>query len=423
MTDPGRPVLARRPAVLTVLASFALVAVLALWLVPWSWVPGGTLVPARASDLFTPGQIARAERYSWLKRGLGWTSYFLSLLLLLAFALTARGGRITRRVVARRRWWLAVPLGVLVVLLAERLVTLPFGIASHVVDRRYAISRQGWVGWSVDQLTSLAVAVVVTAVVALVVVAAARRSPRWWFAWAGGIALVLSLAGSFLYPVVVEPLFNHFTPMSSGPFKQSILRLADREGVHVDDVLVADASRRTTTVNAYVSGLGNTRRVVVYDNLLTDLTPAEARVVIAHELGHAKDHDVLLGTTLAAVGSVGAIALLALILDAEPVRRRAGVAGAADPAVVVLVLALAGVGAFVVSPAQNTVSRAIEARADRTSIEATHDDATFVQMQRRLALTSLSDPTPPELSQFWWGSHPTVLQRAGLPRSLEAAGE
>ena len=134
---------------------------------------------------------------------------------------------------------------------------------------------------------------------------------------------MLSLAGSFLYPVVVEPLFNHFTPMSSGPLKQSILRLADREGVHVDDVLVADASRRTTTVNAYVSGLGNTRRVVVYDNLLTDLTPAEARVVIAHELGHAKDHDVLLGTTLAAVGSVGAIALLALILDAEPVRRRA----------------------------------------------------------------------------------------------------
>ena len=97
--------------------------------------------------------------------------------------------------------------------------------------------------------------------------------------------------------------------------------------------------------------------------------------------------------------------------------------GAGDPAVVVLVLALAGVGAFLVSPAQNTVSRAIEARADRSSLEATHEDATFVRMQRRLALTSLSDPTPPALSQFWWGSHPTVLQRAGLPRSLEAAGE
>ena len=395
MTDPGRAELARRPAFLVAAVSFALVGGLALWLVPWSWVPGGTLIPARASQLFTGEQIARAEHYSWLKRGLGWPSYFLSLALLLALALTSRGSRLVRRVVDGRRWWLAVPLGVVAVLLAQRLVTLPFGIASHVVDRHYGISRQGWVAWSVDLLTSLAVATVVTTLLVLVVVAAARRSPRWWFAWAGGTALVLSLAGSFLYPVVVEPLFNHFTPMAAGPFKQSILRLADREGVHVDDVLVADASRRTTTVNAYVSGLGSTRRVVVYDNLLRDLTPAEARVVIAHELGHAKHHDVLLGTTLAAVGSVGAIALLALVLDAGPVRRRARVSGPGDPAVLALVLALAGVGSFLVSPVQNTVSRAIEARADRTSLETTHAGATFVRMQRRLALASLSDPTPP----------------------------
>jgi STE24 endopeptidase len=99
----------------------------------------------------------------------------------------------------------------------------------------------------------------------------------------------------------------------------------------------------------------------------------------------------------------------------------ARVSGAADPAVVALVIALAGVGGFIVSPLQNTVSRAIEARADRTSLETTHADATFVQMQRRLALTSLADPTPPAWSQLWWGSHPTVLQRAGLPKSLREA--
>jgi STE24 endopeptidase len=229
------------------------------------------------------------------------------------------------------------------------------------------------------------------------------------------------VAGSFLYPVVVEPLFNKFTPMQPGPFKQSIFRLADREGVRIDDVLVADASRRTTTLNAYVSGFGRTRRVVVYDNLLRDLSPAEARVVIAHELGHAEHQDVLLGTGLGAVGSVAGVALLALVLDSGRLRRRAGIEGAGDPAAVATVLALAAVGAFLVSPLQNTVSRAIEARADRTSLEATHADATFVRMQRQLALTSLSDPTPPALSQFWWGTHPTVLQRAGLPRALREA--
>ena len=406
---------------ITVLVSWVLVAALAAWLVPWSWVPGGTLVPKTASALFTPEQIARAERYSWIQRALGWTSYFLSLLLLLALAFTARGRRLVRRATSRHRWWIAVPLGVLVVLAVELLVTLPFAIGAHQTDRQFGISRQGWAGWSLDQVKWLAVAWVTTSLVVLVVVGCARRSPRWWFAWAGAAAVLLSFAGSFLYPVLVEPVFNRFTSMPPGPFKESILRLADREGVHVDDVLVADASRRTTTLNAYVSGIGSTRRVVVYDNLLADLSPAEARVVIAHELGHAKNNDVLLGTLLGSVGAVGAVALLALVLDSEWVRRASHTRGPADPAVVALLLALAAVGTFLVSPVENTVSRAIEARADRVSLEVTHAGPTFIRLQRRLALASLADPTPPALSQFWWGSHPTVLQRAGLPQSLEKA--
>jgi STE24 endopeptidase len=210
--------------------------------------------------------------------------------------------------------------------------------------------------------------------------------------------------------------------MADGPFKQSVLRLAAEEGVHVDDVLVADASRRTTTLNAYVSGIGSTRRVVVYDNLLKDLSPAEARSVIAHELGHAKHHDVLLGTGLGALGAVVGVSLLALLLDSRRLRRRAGVDGPGDPRCVALVLALLSVGMFLVSPAQNTVSRAIEARADRTALETTHDDAAFRSMQRQLALRSLADPTPPRWSQFWFGTHPTSLQRLGLPASLHRAG-
>lgn len=398
-----------------------LLAVLGALLVPWSWVPGGHLVPRTAASLFTPEQIARAERYSWIRRGLGWASYAASLILLVLLGLTRRGGRLLRRLPGP--WWAAVPLGVLVALFLERLVTLPFAIAGHRTDQVFGISRQGWAGWSLDEVKGFAVSWFATSLALLVLVGCARRSPRWWFAWVGAVALVLSVAGSFLYPVLVEPLFNRFTPMSAGPFKTSILRLADREGVQVKDVLVADASRRTTTLNAYVSGFGGTRRIVVYDNLLDELTPAQARVVIAHELGHAKNDDVVTGTALAAVGAVGGVALLALLLDSRRLRRRAGTTGAGDPAAVLTVLALVAIGGFVVSPVQNTVSRAIEARADRVSIETTGADATFVQMQRRLALTSLADPSPPWLSQLWFGSHPTVLQRAGLPASMRRVDE
>jgi STE24 endopeptidase len=88
----------------------------------------------------------------------------------------------------------------------------------------------------------------------------------------------------------------------------------------------------------------------------------------------------------------------------------------------VIALALASLGMFLASPVQNSMSRAIEARADRASLQATHADGVFIRMQRELALRSLTDPTPPALSQFWFGSHPTAVQRAGLPASLKAAG-
>lgn len=413
--------LARRAAVLTALVAAVLVAVVAALRVPWDWVPGGHLAPVSARSLFTPAQIRRCEHYSHVQRVLGWTSYGLSLLLVVVLGLTPLGARLLRRATPRR-WWVAVPLGAFLLLLLQECVTLPLSALAHRTDRHYGISHQPWGSWSVDQLKSFVVSCLTTTVALLVVVALARRTPRWWFAWAGAAALVLGFAGSFLYPVVVEPLFNQFTPMRAGPFKDSVFALARRERVHVDDVLVADASRRTTTLNAYVSGFGDTRRVVVYDNTLEDLTPTQSRVIIAHELGHAEHDDVLLGTVLGAGGAVVGVALLALLLEAPQVRRWSATGGAADPAAVTLLLALVALGGFVVSPVQNTVSRAIEARADRASIETTHADAAFVQVQRQLALRSLADPTPPAWSQLWWGTHPTVLQRAGLPRSLERAG-
>jgi STE24 endopeptidase len=226
------------------------------------------------------------------------------------------------------------------------------------------------------------------------------------------------MAGSFVYPVVVEPLFNHFTPMKAGPLRSDVFRLAEQEHVHIGDVLVADASRRTTTLNAYVSGFGSTRRVVVYDTLLDGLPQAQIEMIVAHELGHAKHDDVLLGTTLGALGSAFGIGLLGLVLGSRRVLERADARGLADARAVPLVLALAVVGSLLASPVQNTISRAIEARADRTALEATHDPETFIEMQRQLALRSLADPTPPAWSQFWFGSHPTTLQRIGMAESL-----
>ncbi len=413
----------RRAAWLTAGGSLVVFVVLAAVLVPWDWVPGGELRPAAPLDVFTQEQIARAEEYASVRRYLGWASYAVSLVVAGALGFTPWGARLVRRVFDRRRWWLVVPGAVLIVLVIGRVATLPFSILIRQRNLDYGLTEQAWGDWTVDYGKSLLVSWVLTSLVVLVMVFAARRSPRMWFAWAGGGAAALTLIGSFLYPVVLEPVFNDFEPLGEGPLRSSVFALADDMGVEIEEVLVADASRRTTTLNAYVSGFGGTRRVVVYDNLVNDLPRAEARVVIAHELAHAKHNDVVLGTSLGAVGAVLGVSLLALVLDSSRMRRRADVAGPADPAAVPLVLALAAVALLLVSPVEGTISRAIEVRADRNSLEATGESDTFISMQRELALASLNDPTPPAWSQFWFGTHPTVLQRVGLPASLAAAGD
>ena len=137
------------------------------------------------------------------------------------------------------------------------------------------------------------------------------------------------------------------------------------------DVLVADASRRTTALNAYVSGLGPTRRIVVYDTLLADAPPGEVEAVVAHELGHARDNDVLTGTALGALGAAAAVCAVFLLGSWTGLLRRAGVDSIGDPRAVGLLLALAAVAGLVGAPLQNAVSRLIEARADAHALAVT----------------------------------------------------
>ena len=229
------------------------------------------------------------------------------------------------------------------------------------------------------------------------------------------------LLGSFVYPVVVEPLFNSFRPLPDGPLRREVLAVADREGVPVRDVLVADASRRTTTLNAYVSGFGGTRRVVLYDNLVDDLPRDEVVSVVAHELAHAKHRDVVVGSALGAVGALAGVGLLGLVVGAGPLRRRYGAGLAAGAVMVPLVIALVDVGSLLASPVQNGISRRIETRADVDALKATGDPVAFEAMQLMLARRSLSDPTPPPLSQWWFGSHPTTLERIGVARRFASA--
>lgn len=385
---------ARRLALGVLVVGMVAFVALSWALVPWHPYPGGALHPPAATSVFTRAEIARAEDFSRWARVWSRVSLVLSLVAVLALA----RGRWTQRL--RGPWWLRSLQAVAVVEAGVSLATLVPDVLLQQRERRFHLVSQAWSGYATDRLTGLAVSVVAAGIAVLAFQACVRRLPRAWPAVAGGLLAALVLGGSFVYPLLVEPLFNHFTPLASGSLRTQVLQLAAAEHVHLEDVLVVDASTRTTELNAYVSGFGASRRVVLYDNLLHEPRP-EVLSVVAHELGHARHDDVLTGSLLGGAGALVGIGLIGLVL-----RRPA--------ANVPALLAIYAAGSVLSLPVQNLISRQIETRADVAALSTTRDRVAFVELQRELALSSLQDPTPAAWSQFVFGSHPTALQRIAL---------
>lgn len=398
------------------LTTTALVAVAAV-VVPWDWTPGGDLAPVDPTAGLPADALARIEAYSERATAYGLTATAVGLVVTLALGLTPWGARLVRRLPGRRWWPVQLLVAVAVLGLIGRLVTLPLAIPAEKLRRSYGLSTQDWESYAWDQLLGLLVSVLLTTVVLIVIIVLARRFRRTWWWLASVLVAGLVVAGSYLYPLVIEPLYNEFRPMQDGPLRSSLIALAADDGITVDDVLVADASKRTSTVNAYVSGFGATKRLVVYDTLVDGTPRDEVRQVVAHELGHAVEDDVLTGTSLGALSAMAGVTLLVLVATSGPVRRRAGVDGLQEVTAVPLVLALVAVGSLLALPAENFVSRALEARADRHALELTQDPDTLVALQQRLATRNLNDPDPPRWLYLWFSSHPSGAQRVALARS------
>jgi STE24 endopeptidase len=283
--------------------------------------------------------------------------------------------------------------------------------AGYVHEHEWGFSTQTRGAWLADRLKGLAVGLVITGAALLGFVAAAHWWPTWWPAVVAAAASGLVLLLGLVAPLVLEPLFNRFRPLDDRALAGDLSALADRAGVPVREVLVADASRRTKKVNAYVSGLGRTRRVVVYDTLLDQADRRELRLVVAHELGHRRKQHVAQGTILGMAGAAVYAVLAWALLESGSVKDALGVAGAGDPRVIPFLLLLGSVLGLVASPLGSALSRHWEREADAFSIELTGDRDAFVSTHRRLALSNLSDLDPPRLAYLAWFSHPTPPER------------
>ena len=373
-------------------------------LIPWSALPPGSADP---HAIFSATQLHTLRAYASEQRPLAWTSYFLIVALSLVLAVVP----VIRRSFLRLpgRLVVQVLLATAIVSVVSQVLTLPFDWIYFQNARRAGVSVESTGLWWRDLVVGAVIGWVPLALAAVITVLVVRRFQRSWPLVLGAVAGIAVVIGSLIFPVVVEPLFTSTHPLPAGPLRTAVFELAAREGVHLHDVVVADASTRTTAENAEVTGFGPTERLVLDDTLLRSMTQREVEVVVGHELGHAANHDVLTGTMLGALGAMAAIGVVGVVIT-----RRRNLSSLTTASAVPILFALFTVGTFIISPLENSMSRAIESRADRAALAATHDRAAFVAVQKQLDLAARLDPTPPAWSQFWWGSHPTVLERISL---------
>ena len=405
-------------ALVALVALAVALTVAAITLVPWR-VPSPTRA-ARAAALrdLPTGVVTRGRALHAALRPSSYGSLLAGLVVPLLLGFTPAGARMVAWVAQPfgGHWLVEALLGGLVILMMVWLVSLPFAAWRHTVLRDYGLSTQDWGSWAVDLLKGWAVGAVTGAVVLAGFYTLTRVAPGWWWAFGAVAAPALVVLLSFVFPVLVEPVFNRFTPMPAGSLRDELVAMAARDGMPVREVLVADASRRTTGLNAYVSGFGATRRIVVYDTLLREAPAGEVRSVVAHELGHAKDRDPEVGALLGAIGAAVAVVALYVLGQWDALLRRAGVDSIGSPRALGLVLAVVAVAGLVSGPVQNLVSRRVEARADQHALRLTGDWAEFAAMQLRLAEVNIADVHPPRIEYLLFATHPDTVERLAAAR-------
>ena len=374
-------------------------------------VPRLDLPELNPRDYFPADALERAADFRRVSRLLFFGSLALQLLVLGLLVWKARPLADALADVFRGRIRTGVALGI-VVALALWLVVLPLHAVSHWWRRRYGLSEQGYDGWLRDEAVSLGITIVLATIAVVGALALAGwLGGRWWLV--GGPALAaIGVLFVLVQPLIIQPLFNRFEPLPDRELAREIERLGDDLGVRVDNVQVADASRRTTAANAYVAGIGPSKRVVLYDTILDgSFSRGQLLSVSAHELAHVARSHLWKGLAWFALLAIPGVFLVAWVTQ-----RRGGLD---DPALVPLALLVALLFSLATLPFQNLVSRRYEREADWLALVATRDPDSAISLDRKLVLRALGDPDPPGWLVVLLSTHPPAIDRIAMAEAFK----
>lgn len=366
--------------------------------------------PVRTESYFSASQVERARDYRRPQLAIygGVLVVELGLLALLVARPPARLRGPFRRPV------LAAAVAGAVLSVAVSISVLPLQIVSRERAKDVGLVTQSWGGYARDKSISWGIGGIFAGLGAATAVGLIRRYPRGWWAPGSVIVVAFGIASIYAGPVVLDPIFNKFQALPPGQTRNDVLELAERAGVDIGEVYSVDASRRSTAANAYVTGLGATKRVVLYDTLLENFKRDEVRLVVAHELAHQHYRDVPNGLLYLAI-----VAPFGLLAVAQLTRRLAPAGAEPGPAILPALALSVLVTTLTIATISNQLSRQVEARADSYALTLTGQPEPFIDFEKRIALRNLSDPDPPDWQTLLIGTHPPTIERIGIAVAYE----
>jgi STE24 endopeptidase len=312
-------------------------------------------------------------------------------------------------------WWLAVPCAVIILAAGHQLLTFPLGwLGGFRLPRRYGLSHESLGQWLGDRAKGALLGSGLAMAGALVVYGLLRSTP-WWWLWATAAFVAGHALLAFVMPIWLVPLFYRLTPLADGDLRSRLLRLAARARVPAVGVWIADQSRRSRTANAALTGLGRTRRILLFDTLVNRFEPEEVEAVLAHELGHHVAGDIWRG--LAVQGVVTLAALWAADRALTAGAPALGLSGPADVAGLPYVCLVTMSVSLIALPVINGWSRRVETRADDFALRLTGAPGAFIGAMERLADLNLSERDPHILKRLILYSHPPVGLRIARARN------
>jgi STE24 endopeptidase len=366
------------------------------------------------TELEKKERLDKAIKYQKAKNIYYFVDQGYSLILLVLFLFLGISAYLRSQIekVTRKRFWV-VAFYTLLFLIIAFIVGFPSSYYGFSLEHRYELSNQTFFQWLGEQIKGLLVTIVIALISVEGVYLALKKAPRIWWIYVSMVFIIFTVIMVNLAPVLIMPLFNKYTPLPEGELRDKLVDLSHKANVKVGDIFTMDESKQTKEVNAMFTGLGNTKRIVLGDNLIDEFTPDEIEVVIAHEMGHNLLHHIwkfiILSSIMAGLGF-----FLIHLFGGKIItkfRNRMKIENMADVAGLPLLFLIFMVYGIITMPIGPAFSRAMERQADKFALVMTHNKEAFISAMNKLAYINLSDPNPSPIIEFLLYDHPPISKR------------